>query len=162
MFQTTNQFYICWCPKIWGYPKKIIHFERWAFPVHKNPPASLGYPHFPSWKVHHHGTTDRFSHHDFHQLMMNYSWLSKTTYIYIHIMMILYNYIPYMYNSTYVTIIYHKITILPELQLILDISESRFAYQSWGKCQDGAVKNINRCLRSLILQHIENYSENTS
>ena len=77
-------------------------------------------------------------------------------------MMILYNYIQYMYNSTYVTIIYHKITILPELQLILDISESRFAYQSWGKCQDGAVKNINRCLRSLVLQHIENYSENTS
>ena len=28
-----------------GEPLVIIHFERWDFPVHKNHPASLGYPH---------------------------------------------------------------------------------------------------------------------
>ena len=29
-----------------GIPPVIIRFERWDFPVHKNHPASLGYPHF--------------------------------------------------------------------------------------------------------------------
>ena len=28
-----------------GLPRVIIHFCRWDFPVHKNHPASLGYPH---------------------------------------------------------------------------------------------------------------------
>ena len=29
--------------EIWGYPRVIIHFERWDFPVHKNHPAIWGY-----------------------------------------------------------------------------------------------------------------------